>query len=433
MHILVIPSEEYIPNYAPLAGIFQKHQISVLKEKSQYQIGVISVSLKFSILMVVRAIFFRLTARRVDNELGSYRLFELVKLLVDKLFCIRKFIFVESGRDVNIIRVEGLYYFPPSDKRDHISWLVAGLSAYETYVSEFGVPDVIHAHNALYAGLLACRIKQKFDVNYILTEHSSYYYQRLVPQKLYKRIAEAVSYSSCYTVVSLRLKDTLLETIGEIASRAVYIPNVLPPLYENVSMFQSPESFRNKPQFTFLCVGNLLPVKGHEIVIQAFSTMCANHDNILLKLVGDGPLRHDLEILAENLGVRDKVVFTGEINAVLVREEMLSADVFVFPSRFETFGVALIEAMSCGLPVVSTACGGPDMIVNKDSGILVEPDNVADMARGMSWAIDNVGSIFPERVRASCIRRFGGAIFYKRISQIYSEVVRQKKIRDDLS
>ena len=429
MHILVIPSEEYIPAHEPLAGIFQHHQISVLSKNSDHKIGILSVRLKISLPMILKAMLLRSIAKRVSNELKTYSLFSLLRLAYDKLFCVEKYVSYEKENDVNIVRIEGLYYIPPSNKTDHISWCKSGLAAFKLYINKYGLPDIVHAHNTLNAGLLAYLLKQKYGVNYLLTEHSSYYYQGMVPEILLPKIKRAIRAASCFTVVSPSLKDILTNKLGKVASSAMWLPNVLPPKYELQSLTKKKETNNRENKYIFLSVGNMLPVKGHEFVIRAFALIVQKYTNSMLRLVGDGPLKNELEVLAKKLNIEDKVVFTGEVDSDSVRKEMLNADVFVFPSRSETFGVALIEAMSCGLPVVSTACGGPEEIVDDNTGILVEPENVGALQIGMEWAIVNVNTMDPQKIRENVIKRFGSKQFLYNIENIYEIVFHQNKLQ----
>ena len=113
--------------------------------------------------------------------------------------------------------------------------------------------------------------------------------------------------------------------------------------------------------------------------------------------------------------------FMGEVDAKIIKLEMLNADALVLPSRFETFGVVLIEAMACGLPVVSTACGGPEVIVDETSGVLVEPNNLAALKEGLIWALDNARNLDPDKIRGSVINRFGAEQFCHQMVEIYAK------------
>ena len=91
-----------------------------------------------------------------------------------------------------------------------------------------------------------------------------------------------------------------------------------------------------------------------------------------LVIAGAGEERKNLEKLIASLGLEKKVSLFGKANREEVRVLMQQANSFVLSSKIETFGVVLIEAMACGIPVVSTKCGGPNKIVDADTGVLCD-------------------------------------------------------------
>ena len=159
LHILIIPSEEYVPDNAPLAGIFQRHQIAALKDNTSFRFGVLTIRLEYSILMIIRAMLLRMIGRRVDNDLRDRTLSGLFSLLHAKLFEPGKFITADKVDDVDVVRIKGFYYLPPSPNTDYYGWIKCGQVAFGKYIEKFGRPDIIHAHNALNAGLLARVLK----------------------------------------------------------------------------------------------------------------------------------------------------------------------------------------------------------------------------------------------------------------------------------
>jgi len=124
-------------------------------------------------------------------------------------------------------------------------------------------------------------------------------------------------------------------------------------------------------------VGNLGPVKGHELLLRALPTL--EDLDVECAIVGDGPLRAHLEAVARQLGVASRVMFLGVRADVpaLVQD----ADLFVFPSLWEGFGIAVVEAMALGVPVVAVRRGGiPEIVEEGISGLLVPPDDPALLA-----------------------------------------------------
>jgi len=157
-----------------------------------------------------------------------------------------------------------------------------------------------------------------------------------------------------------------------------------------------PVPFRKKPRKRILFVGRLIEVKGVEDLLHAFSKIRKHHPDAELHIVGDGPLRHDLEKLAQELGVAQSVVFKGYLTGEALQKEYLEASVFVLPSKpdrigqTETLGVVNIEALSYGLPVVASRLGGiPDVIQDGKTGLLFPPGNVEELAQKILQILDS--------------------------------------------
>jgi glycosyltransferase involved in cell wall biosynthesis len=125
--------------------------------------------------------------------------------------------------------------------------------------------------------------------------------------------------------------------------------------------------------------GRLDLTKGHDILIEATARLVKEWPEVSLTILGEGACRPNLEALAGTLGIADRVRFAG----VTPRPEPLLAesDVFCFPSRSEAQGLALIEALAAGLPVVASAVGGIlETVAPEETGLLVEPGNAAALA-----------------------------------------------------
>ncbi len=126
-------------------------------------------------------------------------------------------------------------------------------------------------------------------------------------------------------------------------------------------------------------VGRLTPVKGYEYLIKAFKTLCHRHDNLLLMIIGDGPERHSLETLANELNISENILFYGFTENVSAIMRLF--DIFVLSSLHEGISISLLEALALGIPVVVTAVGGtPEVVTHNKTGLLITPRNEDELA-----------------------------------------------------
>ncbi len=136
------------------------------------------------------------------------------------------------------------------------------------------------------------------------------------------------------------------------------------------------------------CVGVLLPDKGQDSLIRAFSTTRGEFPTTKLLLVGDGPDKSRLQQIAAKHNVTDSVIFTGFVSAM---ESVYPAlDLFAFPSRFEGLGTSLLSAMSYEIPSVAfKTCAFPEIIEHGRSGLLAELNNDASLANALAAILRN--------------------------------------------
>ncbi|MCP5286920.1 MAG: glycosyltransferase family 4 protein [Burkholderiaceae bacterium] len=133
-----------------------------------------------------------------------------------------------------------------------------------------------------------------------------------------------------------------------------------------------------------LTVGNLVPVKGHDLALQALAALVPRHPGVRLVLVGDGPLRSALQAQAQALGVVDHVRFAGPVPNDQLSSWYSAADLLLLPSRSEGWANVLLEAMACGTPVVASDVGGTrEVIADAQVGRVVPPLDPAALAAGV--------------------------------------------------
>jgi glycosyltransferase involved in cell wall biosynthesis len=173
-----------------------------------------------------------------------------------------------------------------------------------------------------------------------------------------------------------------------------------------------------------LCVGRLIERKGQHHLLRSFAQLRARHTQaLLLTLVGTGDAEPELRQLAQDLGLADAVRFLGFVPRAEMPEVYRHADIFVLPSQSEGMSIALLEAMSAGLPVVVTDTGGTDELVTPgENGLVVQWADLGGLTSALAQIIgdpalrERMGS----RSRARACELSWGAI-----TQQYVDLMRQ--------
>lgn len=177
-------------------------------------------------------------------------------------------------------------------------------------------------------------------------------------------------------------------------ANACVIPNPidLPPPQSQPPQDCSPQDAGGR---IIIGMGRLVPEKGFDLLLQAFSRIALRYPDWSLKIVGEGVLRDALKAQCKELDIASRVEFLGWVQDPF--SMLRAADLFVFSSRFEGFGNALCEAMACGLPVISFDCpSGPGEIIRQNvDGILVPPQDV----NALSATMDRLMGDAQERAR----------------------------------
>jgi aminotransferase len=290
---------------------------------------------------------------------------------------------------------------------------------YINYIKEFGQPDIIHAHNFLYAGLIANYIKIKFNIKYIITEHSSSFVRNKLSDLKIKKINESAINALSVTAVSSAFQN-ILEKYTD--SKIDLLPNIVDEFFFKSKFYLK----KNNNKFIFLNIANLDENKNQEFLIKSLKKLVNTNQNVVLKIGGDGFLRNELENLVKSLGIKNQVEFLGRINQVQVREEMMNANCFVLPSNYETFGVVLIEALACGLPLIATKCGGPEDIVDDSNGLLIDTDNQKQLEKAMAYMYDNAIKYNREKLREDVMNKFGECSFVENVMKYYKLGLKNK-------
>jgi glycosyltransferase involved in cell wall biosynthesis len=251
--------------------------------------------------------------------------------------------------------------------------------------------DVIDAHYYYPDGVAAALIARHLGKPLVITARGSdlnVLPQYLVPRKLIHWAGQQAHYSIS---VCQSLQDQL-SLLGVPHERLAVLRNGVDlELFVPIDRRAARAHLGLSDRLTFVSVGNLVELKGHELVIGALAQFFPEAQ---LLIIGDGELRGHLQRVAEDLGVAERVLFVGAIAQRELKNYFSAADALVLASRTEGWPNVLLESMACGTPVVATRRGGiPEIVTAPEAGVLVNDRSVQAIAHGLTRLLDS----YPKR------------------------------------
>lgn len=310
-------------------------------------------------------------------------------------------------KDVNdglpIYLHESINIFPKMEKLFFKRYKKFAINIFNKLLESHGLPDLVLIHSSLWAGGALGEMLNKKNIPFILTEHLKEF---LIPngfsvfQK--KIIYNTYSMASQILLSSSSLKNAISKNFNTFKPKLNLLPN---PVDEHLfTLRKVPES---KTQFTIICISLFRPEKRIDLILDSFNSLIHSGIKANLKLIGDGPLKHEIKKQINRLKISDRVELQGYLSQSQIVKELHASDFLVLASDIETFGTVLIEAQACGLPVVATDCGGPRDLITPESGILVKPGSVFELTKAMKILIRSFDNFNPSCIRNSMIKRFG--------------------------
>ena len=289
---------------------------------------------------------------------------------------------------------------------------------FASYVVERGLPEILHLQVGSSLGLVGVGIASEYGIPCVLSEHRSAFARGLLSLEelaVAKQVAKGVGARFAVSRPFARLLEGMLEI--PFGSFQV-MPNAV-----SVRFLEAELDLRGRGLRRIVHVSLLDENKNVASLIDAFASAFGGSPEVSLVIGGDGPTRSELQERVSGLGICSQVTFLGALSREDVVGLLQEADLFVLPSRFETFGVAVVEALAVGVPVVATRSGGPEDIIAEGDGLLVPVNDVAALAAGMEQVLND--SSLEDRAgrRERCRLRFGAESVSARWLEIYSDLI----------
>jgi phosphatidylinositol alpha-1,6-mannosyltransferase len=284
-------------------------------------------------------------------------------------------------------------------------------------------PKIIHAVSWFPCGFVALFMRNFLRIPYVVSAHGLEIYSTLVQANIFLNKLMKIIFEGASGIIAVSKFTRKLITYYITRKPDI---KVIPPFFPN-STFSNKNPDLQKifarlrlSHPCLLTVGRLIERKGHDAVIKALPTISKKYPNVIYLVVGDGPNRKKLEKLAKDLGVADKIIFTGEVRDQALLDYYYICDIFVMPCReikekgdIEGFGIVFLEAMFFGKPVIAGCSGGAaDPVINGVVGFLVNPYDPEEIAERVIQLLSdkNLYRYMSENARRHVVRYYGDTI-----------------------
>jgi glycosyltransferase involved in cell wall biosynthesis len=237
----------------------------------------------------------------------------------------------------------------------------------------------------------------------------------------------AARHSAFHIAVSRSVRDEIAHFTG-VSDRLRVIPNGV-----NTQVFRPADDDRALDLNEILFAGAVRHVKGLDILLKALRILLNGGRDLKLTVVGEPFFREyrkdceSVHALARELDLETRVQFVGGKFGHELVERMQNCGVLVLPSRKESLGMVLAEAIACGTPVVATRCGGPEDIVTDEVGALSPPEDPAALAWGIASVLDRRSKFNRRSLHEYIDQTFSWEAVGRQTLALYSEAIAQRR------
>jgi glycosyltransferase involved in cell wall biosynthesis len=291
--------------------------------------------------------------------------------------------------------------------------------------------DVVHLHEyRTYQNIVIYRYAKKYGVSYVLQAHGSlprtmakqrlkWIYDALFGYKLLRDASKVIALS--------QTEAQQYRSMGVPEEKIAIIPNGID--LSEYGDLPAKGSFRRKQSIDddekiVLYLGRIHRIKGIDILLEAFSKVTKTLEKVKLVVVGpdDGYLG-ELEALIEALKMEDNVLILGPLYGRRKLETYVDADVYVLPSRYETFPMSVLEAVACGAPIILTEKCGIAEYFRDEVGLVVKPDPDHMYKALLEMLLDEDKQNAFRRKCRTLIKRFDISKTVSRLGEVYEEAL----------
>ena len=334
---------------------------------------------------------------------------------------------------IDIQTINGIYtvyvYYPKKKTIPFIGKffdLIKKIKAYKTGYKQIlkhtGKPDIIHSNITYPNSIFAWYMKKTQGIPYLITENWTIYLpvnrHRLTFSIKY--ISKIIANNADYITPVSEDLEKAMKSLG-FKSKYKIVPNVV-----NTGLFTPKNPNNAKKQI--LHVSTLKDDhKNVSGILETIKELSTERKDFTLKIVGDGDLQPHIEY-ARKLGLPESLVtFEGEKTIEEIAKLMQQSDLFLLFSNYENLPCVIIEAISSGIPVVSSDVGGISEMLDDETGILVPPKDKNSLKNALNRVLDNINRYNRDKMHQKAVNRYSEEVIGQTFLDIYNEILNRKK------
>lgn len=301
-------------------------------------------------------------------------------------------------------------------------WVKDVVCMFDEYIKIYGKPDIIHAHCAKWAGYAAMIIARQYNIPYVITEHlsSAIFDTEFKKDKeawQVNRLKQAYKNADMVIPVSEELVDNIAYYFGK-DYKWTAISNTIDTDFFH---FQERQALDNRP-FKFCCLANFTYNKGYDILLAAFDQYSEKHLNVELYIAGKDTNSAELIKMSEQYECSNKIHILGILNKEEVRDLLYNCNCLILPTRSEAQGLVLLEAMSTGIPVITTDAVPKNALV--DGGSFICPvDDIPAFCQAMCHIHENYNNIDGKKLSEEVIKMASMKAIGNKLDRLFSEIM----------
>lgn len=291
------------------------------------------------------------------------------------------------------------------------------LRLYKMIIAKYGKPDVVYGH--FFANTaMGVVLKQKFGLPLVGIEHAA----RFNDDILDKHTKELSNLAYANTDAMIAVSESLRQRLYFHFHKESFVVHNL-VAYE----FEKREHKGvSSDVFQFVSTGTLEHRKGFDLLISAFFKTQLWRKNVRLLIIGGGDEEEILHKMIEKVGLSEKIQLVGRKTRAEIVDILCASHAFVLASRSENFSVAVLEALSVGLPVIATICGGIKECINEQNGLLVSVEDVDALSKALVEMYENYSRYDTDYIVSDYQNRFSSAVIAHQLTKIFEGVIRKK-------